>query len=213
MEDIVIIGSGGFAIEVAFLIEEINRKNMIWNILGFIVNEKEDIGKSIGKYIAFNTDEWLLKSNDKVSVAFGIGTPKIVEKLAGIFSVNKMIQFPNLIHPNVTGDWQRITMGSGNIVCANNAFTTEIRIGSFNIFNLSGTIGHNVEIGNCNIINPSSNISGGVNIQNRVSIGTGTQVLQYLNICSDTVIGAGSVVTKNIVEPGVYVGIPVKKIK
>ncbi len=45
MKDIVILGSGGFAKEVAFLIEEINRSSITWNILGFITNDKSMLGK------------------------------------------------------------------------------------------------------------------------------------------------------------------------
>lgn len=45
-----------------------------------------------------------------------------------------------------------------------------------------------------------------------VSIGSNATILP-VTICDDVVIGAGSVVTKNIVEPGFYVGNPAKKLK
>ena len=58
MKDVVIIGAGGFAREVAWLIEEINKKNEQWNILGFIDDNTENIGKSLNGYkIIGNTDE------------------------------------------------------------------------------------------------------------------------------------------------------------
>ncbi len=47
---------------------------------------------------------------------------------------------------------------------------------------------------------------------NNVSIGSNATILP-INICDNVVIGAGSVVTKNIFEPGVYVGNPAKKIR
>jgi acetyltransferase-like isoleucine patch superfamily enzyme len=46
---------------------------------------------------------------------------------------------------------------------------------------------------------------------NKVIIGTNCTILP-VNICSDVVIGAGSVATKDITEPGVYVGNPAKKL-
>jgi UDP-3-O-[3-hydroxymyristoyl] glucosamine N-acyltransferase len=49
-------------------------------------------------------------------------------------------------------------------------------------------------------------------IGNSVSIGSNATILP-ISICDKVVIGAGSVVTKNITEPGVYVGNPAKKIK
>ncbi len=47
-------------------------------------------------------------------------------------------------------------------------------------------------------------------IGNRVSVGTNATILP-VNICDDVVIGAGSVVTRDISEPGVYVGNPARK--
>ena len=44
-------------------------------------------------------------------------------------------------------------------------------------------------------------------------IGTGSQILQYLSVGNDNVIGSSTLVSKDIVEPGVYVGIPARKIK
>ena len=49
-------------------------------------------------------------------------------------------------------------------------------------------------------------------IGNRVSIGSNATLLP-VNICDDVVIGAGAVVTKDITEPGVYMGNPARRIK
>ena len=49
-------------------------------------------------------------------------------------------------------------------------------------------------------------------IGSNVFIGSNTTILP-VKICSNVVIGAGSVVTKNILKPGKYVGNPAKKIK
>jgi acetyltransferase-like isoleucine patch superfamily enzyme len=49
------------------------------------------------------------------------------------------------------------------------------------------------------------------NVGNNVSIGSNATILP-VTICNNVVIGAGSVVTKNILEPGIYVGNPAKKL-
>jgi acetyltransferase-like isoleucine patch superfamily enzyme len=49
-------------------------------------------------------------------------------------------------------------------------------------------------------------------IGNNVFIGSNATILP-VEICDHVVIGAGAVVTKNIVDSGVYVGNPAKKIK
>lgn len=50
------------------------------------------------------------------------------------------------------------------------------------------------------------------NIGNKVYIGSNATILP-ISICDDVVVGAGAVVTKNITEPGTYVGNPAKRLK
>lgn len=49
-------------------------------------------------------------------------------------------------------------------------------------------------------------------IGNNVSIGSNASILP-VNICDNVVIGAGSVVTKDIVKPGIYAGNPASLIR
>lgn len=49
-------------------------------------------------------------------------------------------------------------------------------------------------------------------IGDRVSIGSNATILP-VRICNDVVIGAGAVVTRDILEPGVYAGNPARKLR
>ena len=49
-------------------------------------------------------------------------------------------------------------------------------------------------------------------IGNHVSVGTNATILP-VTVCDNVVIGAGAVVTKNITEPGIYVGNPARKLR
>ena len=208
MKDIVIVGSGGFAKEVAFLIDEINKVEQRWNILGFVDNKE---GGYNGKYKIIGNDDWLIHLKKKIAVVFAIGTPQLAERIQKNISVNKYAYYPNLIHPNVIGDWQRIKIGKGNVICASNIFTTDIKIGDFNIINLDCTLGHDCEVGDFNILNPSVNVSGGVRIGSLNLIGTNSTILQNKTISNEIIIGGSSLVTKDVLEKGVYVGQPIRK--
>ncbi len=209
MKKIVIIGSSGFAKEVAFLIEEINKVNQEWQLLGFIDSEPQNLH---GSYQVINDDAGLATTNSPLHVAIGIGDPVLINKLYNRFKTNKHLIFPNLIHPSVIGDWDNIKIGEGNILTAGVTMTTDISIGNCNIFNLNCTVGHDCTIGNYNVFNPTVNLSGGLIIENSILIGTGAQVLQYKKICSNTILGAGAVLTKDILESGVFVGSPAKRL-
>lgn len=49
-------------------------------------------------------------------------------------------------------------------------------------------------------------------IGDRVSVGTNATILP-VRICDDVVVGAGAVVTSDITEPGIYAGVPARKIR
>ncbi|MFK7825070.1 MAG: NeuD/PglB/VioB family sugar acetyltransferase [Oligoflexales bacterium] len=210
MEDLIIIGAGGAAKEVAFLLEQINRLRPMYNILGFAELSDINIGKMVGKYrICYKEDDLLEK--DHLNLAIGIGDPKIIEKVAKKLSQNKKLKFPNLIHPGTIWDADRLTLGKGNIVTAGNIFTTDIKIGSFNYLNRSSTYGHDLNVGDYCVINPGVNISGGVNIDSGCLIGTGCTILQCKDIGRNSIIAAGSVVTKNVPSGVTVYGVPAKE--
>ena len=208
MKDIAIIGAGGLAREVAFLIDDINRHNPQWNVLGFVEQDADRVGQEVGKYSVFCTEDDLARR--AMAAVIGIGNPATIASVMQRLSSLPNLEFPNLIHPNVVGDMQRISLGQGNIICAGNVLTTDIALGSFNLLNISCTVGHDTVIGDGCVINPGVNISGGVTVENGVLIGTGATILQYRRIGENAVVGAGAMVARDV-KPGVTVmGVPAR---
>jgi sugar O-acyltransferase (sialic acid O-acetyltransferase NeuD family) len=213
--EIFIIGSGGFAKEVLWLIEEINARNKKYSFSGFIDFKPKFNSISIAdnSYPVFDEDEWLnqyLNNSTQISVAIGIGNPKTIKNVSDKF---KHFNFPNLIHPSFKSHLQTAKLGNGNIITAGCIFTVNIKIGSFNIFNLNTTIGHDVNIGNGNVINPGCNISGGISIGNFNLLGTNSTLLQNITLGDNSILGAASLANKNIESNKVCVGVPAKIIK
>ena len=202
MEGIFILGAGGLAKEVYAHIKQMGGRR----ILGFVdVIPRENI--IIGRdSVPVVVEEELESYRDKASLAMGVGDPKLLEKLSGKFA--KDFAFPNLIHPTVSGNFDDIVLGKGNIITTHCTLTTSITIGSFNIFNPHCAIGHDVVIGDCNVFNPSVNISGGVVIGASNLIGVKATVLQYKTIGNHSVVGASSLVTRDVPDGVTVVGIP-----
>lgn len=69
-------------------------------------------------------------------------------------------------------------------------------------------VGANSIIGQNCTITIQAGISGSVRIGDRCWLGIGAKVRDYVNICDDVFVGMGAVVTRDITEPGVYVGNP-----
>jgi len=208
MKDIYIIGAGGFSKEVLLLIKDINAVNLTYNFKGFIdISDKKELEQQTVSHPIFQQDEILKQNNSDVCFAIGIGVPQVLESVKKDY---EGLEFPNLIHPNFTGDLSNIKWGVGNIVTSGCAFTTDIVIGSYNIFNLHTTLGHDAVVGNCNVINPGCNISGGVEIGNSCLLGTGATILQYKKINNKGIVGAGALVVKEVPEATTVMGVPAK---
>lgn len=209
MKDIVIIGAGGFGREVAWLIEDINRIEQTWNIIGFIDDNEAIQGKEINGYNVVGNIEWLSKQELNVVCAIGesMVKKKVIENLKDSNNL-----YPVLIHPSVIKS-NSVEVGEGAIICAGNILTVNINIGRHVIINLDCTIGHDAVIGDYSTILPSVNISGQVKISDSVSVGTGSAIIQGVTIGKNTTIGAGAVVTKTLPANCTAVGIPAKPIK
>ena len=205
MKNIVIVGSGGFAREVEWLIERINRVNPTWNFLGFIDRDGNK-SKVIGN------DNYIVHSTEELYISISIGNPEIRRKLYKIYKSNPLIRFPNLIDPSVLLS-NRIRFGEGNIICAGTILTVDISIGSCNLINLDCTVGHDVVIEDFVTVNPSVNISGNVVLGSGSFIGTGTQIIQGITVGNNTIVGAGAVANRNLPSNSTAVGIPAKVIK
>lgn len=205
MKDIVIVGNGGFAREVEFLLNRINEVEPTWNFLGYVDDCKDDLS-------VWGTDNDLLSYNEELFVAIAIGTSSVRRRLYQQYCKNDKLQFPNLIDPSVIMS-NRVRLGMGNIICAGCILTVDISIGDFNILNLDCTVGHDAIIENYVTINPSVNLSGNTHVKPLCNLGTGSQIIQGKKIGENVTLGAGAVVVTDIEENCVAVGVPAKVVK
>lgn len=211
MENIVIIGVGGFGREVKGLIDQINLVEKKYHISGFY-DDGKNLRESYNGVAYLGKIEELNKISSRTAVAIGIGDPKTKAQILQTLS-NPNLYFPTLIHPSVILGQDDISIGQGTIICANSVLTCNINIGKFVTVNLSCTIGHDTVIHNFSSAMPSVNISGEVVIHKNVYVGTGAKIINQVEVGKNVIIGAGAVVAKSLPENCTAVGIPAKPIK
>lgn len=211
MKNIVIIGAGGFGREVQWLLERINEKEKQWNILGYI-DDGVTVGTIVDGLPVLGDITYLRETKEPLAVVCAVGSSKTRKKIIDKIIDNENLEFPNVVDPSVQMS-KRICMGTGNIICAGNILTVDIKIGNFNIINLDCTVGHDVVLHSYVTVYPSVNISGCVEAGNETELGTGSHIIQGIHIGDDTIIGAGSVVIRNMPSYCTAVGNPAKPIK
>ena len=212
---IVVVGAGGFAREVKWLIEEISsysNSTQKYEFIGYVVSDANSLSETDSKNGLLGNLGWLEKNKSCFDcIAIGIGSPSaritVANQLENEFGSE---YWPALIHPSVRLDEKSCRISHGVIICANCVGTVNLDIQPFALVNLSCTVGHEAVIGRGSVLNPTVNISGGVFVGEGVLIGTGAQVLQYLDIGMNSTVGAGAVVTKNVPVGTTVVGCPAK---
>ena len=212
MKDIAIFGVGGFGREVLTLIQDINKREPTYNIIGFF-DDGHEKGEMVNDLPVLGKTNDLNEWKSDLALAISIGNPIVKKKVVAKIN-NSRVSYPTLIHPNViVGAPNFVKIGKGCIICAGNIITTNIEIGDFVILNLSCTVGHDAVIKDYSAFMPACNISGEVLIEEGVYCGTGVKIINQITIGEYAIIGAGAVVTKPI--PGHYtaVGMPAKPIK
>lgn len=194
---------GGFS-EIIELCQELDYKEIA-------VIDRADVGRGT---VFLGTDESIQETFDEIVDADFCITPdipKIREKIYLFYSKHN-ITYQSLISRNA-----RISVsaqvGRGTVIQYGSFVSSDVVIGAFVKLNVNTCVMHDSAVGDFSTIAPSCTILGKVTIGKYCYIGTAATILPGLSICDAVTVGAGAVVTKDITQPGVYVGVPAIKIK
>lgn len=205
MEKIYIVGAGGFAREVAWLIEDINEKKLTWEIAGFIDDNLENLGKELNGYKVLGDIDYL-NNQEKSSVVIAIGNSQVRERIANKI---KKHDFPTIIHPEAKIS-NLTKIGEGSIICYGNTISVNTELGKFNILNIGSTIGHDTILSDFVSVMSNVTISGNVTIGKHSMIGSGSVILQGKTVGENSIVGIGSAVVKKVKSNNTAMGVPAK---
>lgn len=105
------------------------------------------------------------------------------------------------------------TIGIGSAVFQEAIVNRGSTIGEGCIINSGALVEHGAQVGNWVHVATKACVNGDVKIGDRSMIGSCAVLRQGIEIAADVVVGMGSVVTKSLMEPGVYYGNPARKVE
>ena len=211
MNELVIIGAGGLGKEVAYIVEEINKKKASYKLLGFIDDAKDKLGENIIGYSVLGGIDYLKKTNYSGKIIIAIADCRIKKMIVNkILALNLAIEFPIIKHPSLEMH-DSVKVGAGSILYASSIISPDVTIGEHVIISPKCGIGHDTVIGSFSSILWNVSIAGNDIIDESVFVGSGAIIIQGKKVVKESIIGAGAVVVKDILEAGIYIGIPARK--
>lgn len=202
MDKIIILGTGAFAREAFDWITQSG-----YYVAGFFSGVKDDALSLRELPIYYSADEvpidlrWIVGSGNQTAINAMVNLLK-----------NKISPAQPVIHHScILGS--NVLVGNGSIICPGCIVTCDVVIGQNTVINISSTIGHDCKIGSGVHLSPNSSLSGRTIIGDNCQIGTNTVTIPGVSIADNVIVGASTVITKDLIDSGVYVGSPARKIK
>ena len=213
LKKIVIVGAGGLGKEVLWNIIDINKASNVFDVVGFLDDNKKLHGKKINGYPILGDINWL-SNKKKIGCIIAIGDSRIKERVVKKLK-NFNVSFPSIIHPSVIMS-EFVTVGKGTIIHAGAIIPPDSEIGNFVFINLRSQIGHDCKIKDFVSIMAGVTVTGDTIIEKGAYIASGVTVRDNIKIGKWSVIGIGSAIGNNVKPYSLYLGNPsrlIRKIK
>ena len=104
-------------------------------------------------------------------------------------------------------------VGAGNQIMPMVVVHTYAQVGDFCILNTGSIIDHDCQIGHGVHIMPGVTLGGSVRVDDFASIGSNATVLPRIRVGRGAVVGAGAVVTRDVPESAVVLGVPARQVE
>ena len=205
MRDLIILGTGVHATEMAEIVGRVNCASPAWNLLGHVAHEAPGPGASFHGNPVLGTLDVLARYPQAMLVPDN-------EFPHDALAALPRDRFASLIDPT-TFVSAAARIGAGCVVYPHGFIGVNARMGDF-VFALAGTvINHDNVIEDRTVFASGVTLAGFVYVEAGCYLGQGCSVKQYVRIGQNSLIGMGAVVTKDVEPFSVMVGNPARKMR
>lgn len=197
---VIIIGAGGHGKVLANLISHCND-----TVVGYL-DDTKNIGSKVLDHIVLGKLDDIYNFNE-CEFIIGIGDNISRKSIADKYNV----KWYTAIHPTAVLS-KYVQICEGTVIMANTVINCSSKIGKHCIINTGCIVEHDNILNDFVHLSPNTTLCGSVEIGEMTHLGAGVTVRDHISICGNCIIGLGAAVIKKIDIPGIYIGIPAKKI-
>lgn len=199
-EQILIVGAGGQGKVVADIAKLTGYKRIVF------LDDNDEVKECGGYPVVGNSED--ASCYQDYDCILAIGNSKTRQKVMTSLQAMGM-SMATLIHPSaiVASD---VMIGEGSVVMAGAVISPGARIGRGCIINTCASVNHDCELGEFVHVSVGAHVAGTVTIGDHTWIGAGAIVSNNITITKECMIGAGAVVVTDLLETGVYIGVPAR---
>ena len=209
MQDLIIVGASGFGRELLAIVEEINRIELTWNVLGFIDDNLHALDDFETGYRVLGTIiDWKPIGSELYGLA--IASLKTKEKVVTILK-ERGASFATLLAPSVNIG-SRSKLGEGVVSFGETGISVDVTVGNFVFFNALCGIGHDAVIGDYCTFGPKVCISGATKMGKCVNVGALASTFPGIEVGDYATIGMNSAVVRKVKANTTVMGVPAKAI-
>jgi sugar O-acyltransferase (sialic acid O-acetyltransferase NeuD family) len=207
MTRIAIIGAGDLGVQIAHQVSLAPDKT----VAGYFDDSKPEGEVVDGSAVLGGVEaiEARFARGDFDELVMAIGYRHMAVRQGLFARFHPQIPFAKLIHPRAWVD-ATSSVGPGAVLFAGTIVDMHSSIGANTLLNVGCVIAHHTSIGDGCFLSPAVNVAGFVTIGPGNVLGIGTVVIDNISTTSGVHTGAGAVVTEDLVESGLYLGIPAR---
>lgn len=191
MRSLIIVGAGGFALEVAAYVEDILRSGKPFYPLRGFLDDGKPVGTPFAGYeILGKTD---LPIDSEAVYALALGSPQarkaLTLKLGGLGA-----SFANIVHPSAYVA-ETASLGKGVILAPFTFVGPKAEIGDQAFLNVHSMVDHEAKLGRFSVLCPYAGLHGTASAGEEVLLGSHAYVTAGFHIEDGVKIEPGKIVT------------------